>query len=365
MTARRHTQSESFFTFANTIRSMNSLLVNTDSHLSDERLRSHLESAMCRDLLDDYRADPMAKAVDTTKLSLWLHEVKHIDDACLRGYLWMKAAVDEVERKLNKCLVPARGENNGTAKRPRADGPSNSSAGNSGTKCCPPLMEEEKKILDANQGCRRCRLPFQTTHRSSDKTCPFPCADPYVPVTQKFVDAFRKGKGKENAPAALPAAAAVVDHNYVAAVFPDIEDPNDSSGTTDGDLSGRNVSFPYKTPHLFGTFLMEGPAVEFPISVRALIDDGSHLVLITPELIDRLDLRRCRLHVPETVDVALSDSSTSQRTFTEYVHLRCVSTDSRWTSNTVRALIAPGLCAPIILGLPWLARNHIVIDHHA
>ncbi|KAJ7368524.1 hypothetical protein DFH08DRAFT_654777, partial [Mycena albidolilacea] len=44
MTARCHLQSDSFFTFANTICSMNSLLMNTDSHLSDEHLCSHLES---------------------------------------------------------------------------------------------------------------------------------------------------------------------------------------------------------------------------------------------------------------------------------------------------------------------------------
>jgi hypothetical protein len=180
-------------------------------------------------------------------------------------------------------------------------------------------------------------------------------------VTQKFIDNFRKGKGKENTPAA--AAAAVVD-THVAAILPDIDDPNDSSGTSDGDLSGCNMSFPYKIPHFFWKFLMDGPAVDFPIPVRGLIDDGSHLVLITPELVDRLELRRRLLHIPETVDVALSDSSTSKRTLTEYIHLRCISTDSRWTSNTVRALIAPGLCAPVILGLPWLARNHVVIDHH-
>jgi hypothetical protein len=73
---------------------------------------------------------------------------------------------------------------------------------------------------------------------------------------------------------------------------------------------------------------MGGPAVDFPIPVRALIDDGSHLVLITPELVDRLKLRRRRLHVPETVDVAMSDSSTSEQTLTEYVHLSCISTNS-------------------------------------
>jgi hypothetical protein len=223
---------------------MNSLLVNTESHLTDERLCSHLESAMCRDLLDDYRADPIAKAIATTKLSLWLHEVKHIDDARLRSYNHMKATVEEVEHKLNKRLAPA-GDSGGSAKRPRSEGPSNSSsAGNNATKRCPPLTEEEKKILDANQGCR---LPFQMTHHSSDKMCPFPLADPYIPVTQKFVDNFCKGKGKENAPIA---AAAIVD-THVAAVLPDIDDPNDSSGMSDSDLSGRNVSFPHKVPHFF------------------------------------------------------------------------------------------------------------------
>jgi hypothetical protein len=110
-------------------------------------------------------------------------------------------------------------------------------------------------------------------------------------------------------------------------------------------------------------FLMDSTS-DFPIQVRGLIDDGSHLVLITPELVDRLKLCRHLLHVPETVDVAMTDSSTSERTLAEYVHLRCTSIDSRWTSNTVCALIAPGLCAPVILGLPWLTRNHVVIDHH-
>jgi hypothetical protein len=109
---------------------------------------------------------------------------------------------------------------------------------------------------------------------------------------------------------------------------------------------------------------MDGPAVDFPIPVHGLIDDGSHLVLITLELVDHPNLRCRLLHVPETIDVAMSDSSTSKKTLTEYVHLHCISTDSRWTSNTVHTLIAPGLCAPVILELPWPARNHIVIDHH-
>ncbi|KAJ7337520.1 hypothetical protein DFH08DRAFT_964500 [Mycena albidolilacea] len=240
---------------------MSSLLVNTDSHLTDKRLRSHLESVLCRDLLDDYRADPITKAIATTKLSLWLHEMKHIDNACLRSYNQMKAAIKEVEHKLNKRLAPT-GDSGGSTKCPRSKGPSNSSAGNNTTKRCLPLTEEEKKILDANQGC--C-LPFQMTHRSSDKMCPFP-----RPIC------------KEN----TPAAAAIIVNTHVVAVLPNINNLNDSSGTSDGDLSRGNMSFPHKIPHFFWKFLMDGPVVDFPVPVRGLIDDGSHLVLITPEIVD-------------------------------------------------------------------------------
>ncbi|KAJ6572318.1 hypothetical protein B0H19DRAFT_1065273 [Mycena capillaripes] len=133
MTARCHFQSESFFTFANAVRSMNSLLVNTDSHLSDERLRNHLESAMCHNLLDNYRANPLAKAVDSTKL------------CC--GSTRSRAQAQQ-------ALTPATNNNGGKLKCPCFDGPSNSSAANNGVKQCLPLMDEEMKILDANQGCR-------------------------------------------------------------------------------------------------------------------------------------------------------------------------------------------------------------------
>ncbi len=36
---------------------------------------------------------------------------------------------------------------------------------------------------------------------------------------------------------------------------------------------------------------------------------------------------------------------------------------NRWSSWTVHAIIAPGLCTDIILGLPFLAANHIIVDH--
>ena len=49
----------------------------------------------------------------------------------------------------------------------------------------------------------------------------------------------------------------------------------------------------------------------------------------------------------------------------EWVKLRLYNPSGFWTSKTVRAVIAPSLCAPVILGTPFLAHNNIVIDHAA
>ena len=36
-----------------------------------------------------------------------------------------------------------------------------------------------------------------------------------------------------------------------------------------------------------------------------------------------------------------------------------------WSGRPVRAIVVPELCAPVILGLPWLEDNQIVIDASA
>ena len=49
----------------------------------------------------------------------------------------------------------------------------------------------------------------------------------------------------------------------------------------------------------------------------------------------------------------------------QFVILRATSLDHVWTSRPVRALLAPGLCTPIIFGIHFLSHNHIVTDHAA
>ena len=98
--------------------------------------------------------------------------------------------------------------------------------------------------------------------------------------------------------------------------------------------------------------------------MHALIDNGAHLILIRPELVNWLGLKKHDLPEPELVDVAFNSQQKKTKLY-QYVKLSLTSLDSSWTSHTVRAVITPGLCAPIILGLPWLMHNSIVTDHAA
>lgn len=93
---------------------------------------------------------------------------------------------------------------------------------------------------------------------------------------------------------------------------------------------------------------------------------SSHLMLILPELADHLGLHHCCLHCPKTVDVAVDPSTSRKPTMlTEYVKFSVSSLDAQWTSRIVHALVAPGLCTSVILGLPWLEKNNIIADFGA
>ena len=94
----------------------------------------------------------------------------------------------------------------------------------------------------------------------------------------------------------------------------------------------------------------------------ALIDNGAHLVLIHPELVKQLGLRIHKLHEPELIDIAFSDKRSKTKLY-DYVKLSLTSLDAAWTSKSVKAIITPRRCMPIILGLPWLIHNAIVTDH--
>ena len=105
---------------------------------------------------------------------------------------------------------------------------------------------------------------------------------------------------------------------------------------------------------------MDGPSVPEPLSITALIDNGSHSVLIDEKLVKELGLRRRALPTPQRARLAMGEEEVE---FTEWVRLRVFSDDQRWTARTARAIVAPRLAFSVLLGGPFLELNKIVIDH--
>ena len=47
----------------------------------------------------------------------------------------------------------------------------------------------------------------------------------------------------------------------------------------------------------------------------------------------------------------------------QWVKLQLYDPSGSWKSKTIHAIVAPSLCSPVILGLPFLSHNKIIIDH--
>ena len=100
------------------------------------------------------------------------------------------------------------------------------------------------------------------------------------------------------------------------------------------------------------------------MKTASLIDNGVHIVLIRPDLVTELGLPLSLLETPEIVDIALdSPTDKSKKTLTHFVNFQLTLLDGVFASWKVSAFVAPGLCMPIILGLPFLEKNKIVYDH--
>ena len=68
-----------------------------------------------------------------------------------------------------------------------------------------------------------------------------------------------------------------------------------------------------------------------PQTINALIDPGSHAVLICMDLVDTLLLRPCLLHKPEIIELAMeSDGQKSQIVLCKYVKLKLYDLSNYW-----------------------------------
>ena len=118
-------------------------------------------------------------------------------------------------------------------------------------------------------------------------------------------------------------------------------------------------------PHVYWRCLAYG-ANEFPLTFSAPIDHGSSTVLISEEYVVKLGLHQKHLLAPYTVELTMEKNGQKvDIKFSEYVKIQLHDPSAFWISKSVRMIIAPGLCAPMILGLPFLVHNNIVVDASA
>ena len=120
------------------------------------------------------------------------------------------------------------------------------------------------------------------------------------------------------------------------------------------------VSTPLKIPHIRWPCLLQQAGSSVPLRTKALIDNGSFLVLIREDFVKQL--RYVPLRLPEPITV--SDYGVkSETSLIYYVDIQPSSICESWCSAPVHAVVSPNLCAPLVLGLPFLNVNKLVIDH--
>jgi hypothetical protein len=181
---------------------------------------------------------------------------------------------------------------------------------------------------------------------------------PVAAITVDDNDEHTSGNGNGSA-AAVAAVMPLINKSSVLGGNEPVSD--DSMSPHVDDL----VSCPLSVPHLRWKAAVHIPdTVSLRMhTVDTMIDNCSHLVLIDEKTVSRLQLRRHNLHKKISIDVALKNDSKKKIALKEWVRLKLYDTDNVWAAQSVRAVIAPGLCTDVLLGLPWLVANQIVIDH--
>jgi hypothetical protein len=325
----------------------------------------------------------LAKISQVAEFKKWTNEVKKIDDLMRvehREFERIARATRENQRRdmLTENLRRVNVPNTSTQR---------SSSKNDGQTRCPRLTQNERTLLMSNEGCLICRK-FFAGHRSTNCPNDFPSVANYRSLTQVDVDRTRKSTrlvatvtaaGSNNHDEGLsthPIAAVMgMSHGPTAytAANPSaiIEGDSDSDNEVSPHYRSTGPSedmgdlVPLQNPHLHWSCIIQGTGTGQFIMTVSLIDPGSHLVVIDENFTSSLSLQRHSLEKPEKVGVAFGPGNNNHRTeiiLKQWVKLYLHDPSLQWRAKPVRAMVAPNLCSPLILGLPFLSHNHIVID---
>jgi hypothetical protein len=331
---------KSFQDWARSLVVNNCVLRNTTSHFSNESLRNTLEANMGSDLR---LLAKEAKASETKALRNWIELMETIDAKRRQDLKRQRDFADEAVRNAS-----AKRQQTSSSRTVRPFGSTSLHQNTAGTSIrCPRLTTTEKELLSAHRGCFKCRRFYQS-HSAPDCPNNFPSGENYNPRTLN--DALRaqrdsnnrgpeKGKqytkGSNSGPSKIVSSindaqnieqTHTMDSDNEKAVYAVLGPTPRSAVLGDGSFSDGDASVsvpPIKSKHFVWKCKADGPLVNFPMTVSALIDNGAHLVLIRPQLVAQLGLPIFDLIEPEEVDVAIDTSNKQKKKLilTSYVRL--------------------------------------------
>ena len=339
------------------IQKLNVTLRGTTSHLDNVKLRAQLEAGLDLDLRI-LAADNGAHEIKD--LQTWVEKVRTLDRKRQNDRKRRLSELEQYLRNPKRTYAPDRTQTL-TTQPPASSSSENKGAG----RTFPPrLTDEERKLLQDNDGCFKCRR-FYAGHRAEACTAIL-SGKGYKTLTSQ--DAARAKANRFPPRSTTVASITEVDpeednptpaiRDTVAAIFPDMHDFSDDPDDEETLLSVSPT--PLQCEHLFWKCHLTTPTGL--TNTTALIDSGAHIVLIRASLVQRLNLPRTPLATPQHVNVAISPGQTAH-TLTHYVEISPSTVSHSFTSKPLQAIIVENLCAPIILGLPFLVTNRITCNY--
>jgi len=364
----------SFWNWLQNLLKLNCLLQGTASTFDDAALRNHLEAHLNEELCVHLKHNEAQK---DKVLKSWIASVCLLNEA--------RTVETKRHRELIEQMLDCQAKHQNTktdalhglgccGNTSQSNANSTSSSSTSNFIKLPPLTKAERTLFNEHEGCTKCRH-FYTNHCSQNCPNSFPLGKGYKMLMLADTLAAKKGKAVvKSAKLAKPVATMSASIEEVdtdkeisatAAILPNSPGNYTSDSDSDWDVSRCEVSpLPLCGKHLIGNCQIHSQTDDFLVKTCALLHNGTHLVLICPNLVDCLGLKKYKLHTPKLIDVAFS-KETKKTELYYYMKLSLSSLDSVWTSHIIEALVTPGLCLLVILGLPWLERNNIVTDHAA
>jgi hypothetical protein len=333
-----------------------------DSHLSDDKLRHRIKAGINNHLSKRCKAEKVNKVIDFKE---WLAEVKCVDDSLQDDHHEWEAMTQntrETSHKNNVFVEPSCQYNTQSQPLPNNFTP----------RILPKLTDLECTLLSSNNGYFKCRT-FFVDHCSASCKSEFPNPVGYETLTQGDVDRAKKSTSKKVAvvfPALDDSDKNIFPSIHpVAAIIGSLSQPYayqavNTSSVLDAEGDTKSDDEVCPSQHMIWHCSTFSANETFPVPLSALIDNGLHLVLIHPDYIQKLTLPRQKLACPISIELAMhGKQKCGVFELQDYVSLSLFDPISFWSAKLICAIVCDGLCTPVILGLPFLERSNIIIDH--